>query len=201
MQDDNEGFSIAALTTEIVTAYVGHQEIAITDLGRLIVDVGHELGSLGHEPETAPTRPEPAVPVRRSVKHDHLVCLVCGKPFKSLRRHLQTAHDLTPNGYREMFDLPRDYPMIAAASSQQRAAIARQSGLGRRPAVEAKAAVEPETAVAAAQPVRRPIRGRRAAKKTEATAATGPALQPQPEPESKPKRKRRTQAKAKPKSS
>ena len=201
MNEDIEQTSIAALTTEIVSAYVTHHDIAITDLGGLIIDDGQELSGLGLEPEPTPTKPEPAVTVRRSVRHDHLVCLVCGKPFKSLRRHLQSAHGLTPAAYRETFGLARDYPMVAAASSEQRAAIALRSGLGQRRSLKAETAVEPETVVAAAQPALKPVRGRRAIKKTGAPAATDSTLQPQPEPEPKPKRRRRAQAKAAPKSS
>lgn len=163
MHDSVNTPTIAGLTTEIVAAYVGHHSIATADFGRLIAAVGQELAGLGQEPEQ-PSKAEPAVPVRRSVQRDHLVCLVCGEPFKSLRRHLRTSHDLTPDSYRAMFELARDYPMVAAASSEQRAAIARRSGLGqRRP---------PEPApVAQAEPVRqpalKPVRGRRAVKKAE----------------------------------
>jgi len=163
MHDSDNAPTIAGLTTEIVAAYVGHHSIATADFGRLIAAVGQELAGLGREPEP-PTKVEPAVPVRRSVQRDHLVCLVCGKPFKSLRRHLRTSHDLTPDSYRATFELARDYPMVAAASSEQRAAIARRSGLGqRRP---------PEPATAAqAEPVRepalKPVRGRRAVKKAD----------------------------------
>lgn len=168
MNEDNKERSISALTADIVSAYVGHHDIAITDLGGLIIDVGRELNGLGREPEPEPAKPEPAVTVRRSVKHDHLVCLVCGKPFKSLRRHLQSAHGLTPAAYRETFGLARDYPMVAAASSEQRAAIARRTGLGQRrstnpePVVEAKPT--PRIAV-------KPVRGRRTSKKAEPVPA------------------------------
>jgi predicted transcriptional regulator len=159
MHDSDNAPTIPGLTTEIVAAYVGHHSIATTDFGRLIATIGQELAGLGQEPEQ-PTKVEPAVPVRRSVQPDHLVCLVCGKPFKSLRRHLRTSHDLTADSYRAMFQLARDYPMVAAASSARRAAIARRSGLGqRRP---------PEPApVAQAEPVLKPARGRRAVKRAE----------------------------------
>ena len=204
MNEDVEQTPIAVLTTEIVSAYVAHHDIAITDLGGLIIDVGQELNGLGHESEPVPAKPEPAVTIRHSIKRDHLICLVCGKPFKSLRRHLQTAHELTPDAYREMFSLARDYPMVAAAYSEQRAAIAQRTGLGQRRSLEAEAAVEPETVVAdstAPQLALKPVRGRRATKKTGAPAATDSTLQPQPEPEPKPKRRRRAQAMAAPKSS
>jgi predicted transcriptional regulator len=131
MSDGDTAPTIPGLTAEIVSAYVSHHSIAIADIGRLVSVVAEELGGLGHVPEPPPG-PQPAVPVRDSVHRDHLVCLVCGKPFKSLRRHLQNAHELTPRAYRERFGLIRDYPMVAAASTEQRAAIARRSGLGQR---------------------------------------------------------------------
>ena len=195
--------TIPGLTAAIVSAYVSHHSIATADIGRLVSVVAGELGGLGREPEP-PSGPEPAVPVRQSVKRDHLVCLVCGKPFKSLRRHLQSAHGLTPDAYRQMFELARDYPMVAAASSEQRAAIARRSGLGQRRPEEAEAAVEPETVVAATtplQPALKPVRGRRAKKAATTSSTTDPALQPQPEAEPEPKPRRRTRAKAEPTSS
>ena len=168
MNEDIEQTPIAVLTTEIVSAYVAHHDIAITDLGGLIIDVGQELNGLGHEPEPVPAKPEPAVTVRRSVRHDHLICLVCGKPFKSLRRHLQTAHELTPRAYREMFGLARDYPMVAAASSEQRAEIALRTGLGQRRSAEPEAVVKPKPTPRIAA---KPVRGRRTAKKAKPVPA------------------------------
>jgi predicted transcriptional regulator len=96
--------SVAKLTTKIVVAYVTRNTITPVDLGDLIGAVGHALGAHGREnTEPAAAKPEPAVPVRRSVRDDHLVCLVCGKPQKVLRRHLAVAHELTPEAYREQF--------------------------------------------------------------------------------------------------
>ena len=201
MRTDDDVPTIPGLTTDIVVAYLGHHAIATVEVGRLITTVAQELSGLGQAPEP-PAGPKPAVPVRQSVKRDHLICLVCGKPFKSLRRHLQSAHGLTPVAYRQMFELARDYPMVAAASTEQRAAIARRSGLGQRRPVEPETAVEPETVVATApQPALKPIRGRRPAKKAENSLATDPALQPQPEAEPEPKPRREARAKAEPTSS
>lgn len=149
MRTEDDTPTIPGLTTDIVVAYLGHHAIAAADVGRLVTTVAQELNGLGQAPEP-PAGPEPAVPVRQSVKRDHLVCLVCGMLFKSLRRHLQSAHGLTPVAYRQMFELARDYPMVAAASTEQRAAIARRSGLGQRRPIEPEAAVESDTVVAAA---------------------------------------------------
>jgi predicted transcriptional regulator len=200
MSDGDTTPTIPGLTAEIVSAYVSHHSIATADIGRLVSVVAEELGGLGHVPEPPPG-PQPAVPVRDSVHRDHLVCLVCGKPFKSLRRHLQNAHELTPRAYRERFGLIRDYAMVAAASSEQRAAIARRSGLGQRrppePAGMTEVPVEaPPTrgrggatvrktmaaAVTAPQPALRSVRGRRAPKGADDTTGIDLAQQPQPEP-------------------
>jgi predicted transcriptional regulator len=130
-QKQEELRSVAALTTKIVVAYVTKNTIAIADLGDLIGAVGRALGALGRE-QAEPAKPEPAVPVRRSIHDDHLVCLVCGKPQKILRRHLDSAHQLTPEAYREQFGLKPDYPMAAPGYSRQRSEMAKRVGLGRR---------------------------------------------------------------------
>jgi predicted transcriptional regulator len=207
MNDGDTTPKIPGLTAEIVSAYVSHHSIATADIGRLVSVVAEELGGLGRVPEP-PAGPQPAVPVRVSIHRDHLVCLVCGKPFKSLRRHLRTSHELTPPAYRERFGLARDFPMVAVASSEQRAAIARRSGLGQRrpaePDVPEAPAEEPPAhgtggatprdtvaaAVTAPQPALRPVRGRRAPKGTHVTTGIDLAQQPQPDPEPEPRPRR-----------
>jgi predicted transcriptional regulator len=132
-QKQEEPHSVAKLTTEIVVAYVTKNTIAPTDLGDLIGAVGQAFDALGREStEPAAAKPEPAVPVRRSVRDDHLVCLVCGKPQKVLRRHLDVAHQLMPEAYREQFGLKPDYPMAAPGYSRQRSEMAKRVGLGQR---------------------------------------------------------------------
>ena len=136
-QKREEPQAVAKLTTEIVVAFVTRNTIAPADLGNLIGAVARALGALGRE-QTAPAQPEPAVPIRRSVHDDHVVCLVCGKKQKILRRHLDTAHQLTPEAYRERFGLKPDYPMAAPAYSRQRSEMAKRVGLGRRVQVPTK---------------------------------------------------------------
>jgi len=132
-REQEERAPLEQLTAEIVAAYVSNNTVALADLGPLIDLVGRQLRTLDQAPaEPAPAKPEPAVPVRRSVQPDHLVCLVCGKRQKVLRRHLDVAHQLTPDAYRELFDLRPDYPMAAPNYSRQRAEMARLIGLGRR---------------------------------------------------------------------
>jgi predicted transcriptional regulator len=130
---EGESAPLGALTTEIVAAYVTKNAVAIADLGHLIDTVGRALAALGREePERATAKPEPAVPVRRSIHDDHLVCLVCGKQQKTLRRHLNVVHQLTPEAYRDLFELKSDYPMVAPGYARQRSEIAKRVGLGQR---------------------------------------------------------------------
>jgi predicted transcriptional regulator len=133
MAERLEPEELTQLTTEIVTGYVTGNPLPPGDLPRLIDLVVDGLRALGRAPaEAPPSKPEPAVPVRRSVSPDRLTCLVCGKTQKTQRRHLATAHDLTPAAYREMFDLKPDYPMVAPSYAQQRSELARRLGLGQR---------------------------------------------------------------------
>jgi predicted transcriptional regulator len=125
------GSSLAELTAEIVSAYVAHNQIASSKVAKLITVVAGELNKIGTEVEP-PTeeKAEPAVSVRRSIP-DHLVCLICGKKQKLLKRHLAVEHELTPNQYRETFGLKSDYPMVAPNYAQQRRELALSIGLGR----------------------------------------------------------------------
>ena len=119
-------------TTKIVAAYVSHHEVQVLDVPNLISAVATELGSLGTgATPTAMERPEPAVSVRRSVRSDHLVCLICGKKQKLLKRHLAVEHELTPTQYRDRFELKPEYPMAAPNYAQQRRELAVMIGLGR----------------------------------------------------------------------
>ncbi len=94
------------------------------------------LAALG--PEEAAPRPEPAVPIKQSVTPDYIVCLEDGKKQKMIKRHLKTAHDMTPDDYRKRWGLPRDYPMVAPNYAKQRSELAKKIGLGRKPGTKAK---------------------------------------------------------------
>jgi predicted transcriptional regulator len=132
MNEQSERSQIAELTTEIVAAYVSHHKIQALDVPNLINAVATELGSLGTgATPSALERPEAAVSVRRSVRPDHLVCLICGKRQKLLKRHLAVEHELTPNQYRDSFGLKPEYPMAAPNYAQQRRELAVKIGLGR----------------------------------------------------------------------
>jgi predicted transcriptional regulator len=122
------------LAAEVVAAYVSNNPLPKGDLPDLILAVHSSLARLGSEPEPALPQAEaksPAVPIRRSVTPDYLVCLEDGKRFKSLRRHLR-AHGLTPEQYRQKWNLRSDYPMVASNYAAQRSALARKIGLGRK---------------------------------------------------------------------
>jgi predicted transcriptional regulator len=130
--ESSEPATLAQVTAEIVSAYVSNNKIAPSDLAMLISDVAGSMAKIGTSVELpAVEKPEPAVSVRRSIRPDHLVCLVCGKPQKMLKRHLAIRHELTPAGYRERFGLKADYPMTAPNYAQQRREVALASGLGR----------------------------------------------------------------------
>src|ERR671918_456078 len=148
MDEQLERTKIAELTTEIVAAYVSSHTIQMLDIPHLISAVGTELASLGTEAEpSALEKPEPAVSVRRSVRPDHLVCLICGKKQKLLRRHLAVEHELTPDQYRDTFELKSDYPMAAPNYAQQRRELALSIGLGRpKKRRGRKSTARPETA-------------------------------------------------------
>ena len=132
MDEQAERSNIAELTTEIVAAYVSGHKLRVSDVSGVINAVGTELAALGTGAASlALDKPEPAVSVRRSVRPDHLVCLICGRKQKLLKRHLAVEHELTPNQYRETFGLKSDYPMVAPNYAQQRRELAVKIGLGR----------------------------------------------------------------------
>ncbi|HWA19981.1 MAG TPA: MucR family transcriptional regulator [Devosia sp.] len=121
------------LSTEIVSAYVSHNALSMTDLPRLIADVHSALRALRTTaPAPAVEEPKPAVSVRKSIAADYLICLEDGKKFKSLKRHLRTHYDMSPEEYREKWGLPPDYPMVAPNYSATRSRLAKDNGLGRK---------------------------------------------------------------------
>lgn len=124
--------TLVNLTADIVSAHVSANHVEPDEVGPLIEKVFTALNGLGNEAEEE-AAPEPVVSVRASVKKDHLVCMACGAKQKTLKRHLATAHDMTPAEYRETFDLPTDYPMTSPEYSERRAAMAKKAGLGTKP--------------------------------------------------------------------
>jgi predicted transcriptional regulator len=121
------------LVAEIVRSYVAKNSIAVDQIGPLISTVHRTLSGLGGgEPDPAPEVRAPAVPVRRSVHPDYVVCLECGFRAQTLRRHLRVQHGLDPAAYRARWNLKPDHPLTAPAYSTSRSAMARQIGLGRK---------------------------------------------------------------------
>ncbi len=124
------------LAVGVVAAYVAHNSIGHADLPRLIAEVHATLKGLGQPiaAEVEVAKLTPPVSIRKSIAPDYIVCLEDGKRFKSLKRHLRTHYGLTPDAYREKWGLPQDYPMVAPNYAAARSQLAKQNGLGRRPA-------------------------------------------------------------------
>lgn len=121
------------LTAEIVSAYVSNNSVAAQELPNLISEVHAALSKTnGGEPEPEPEPLKPAVPIKKSITPDYLICLEDGKKFKSLKRHLRTHYNLSPEEYRERWNLPSDYPMVAPNYAAARSELAKRMGLGQQ---------------------------------------------------------------------
>ncbi len=135
-QDSTGPVNFIELAADIVSAYVSNNSVPATDLPSLIGEIHSALLRVGGSPAPAPAQPEaakaPAVPVKKSVTNDYIICLEDGKRFKSLKRHLRTQYNLTPEQYREKWSLPPDYPMVAPAYAKARSNLAKQMGLGQQ---------------------------------------------------------------------
>ena len=123
---------VLGLTAQIVSAHVSNNVVSPDALPSLIQEVYKTLSGVGKEP-VQPDSPQPAVPVKKSVSAEYLVCLEDGKKLKMLKRHLKTAYNMTPEQYRERWGLPPDYPMVAPNYASHRSSLAKQIGLGTRP--------------------------------------------------------------------
>jgi predicted transcriptional regulator len=148
-EDDAAAKADPQLVAQIVGSYVRHNRIAADQVGDLIAAVGQSLAALGHQtlPEPEEAARAPAVPIRRSVQRDYVVCLECGFRGLTLRRHLATAHRLDPAAYRARWKLSADHPLVAPSYSERRSVLAKQRGLGR---LAATAAASDASAPAAA---------------------------------------------------
>ncbi len=132
MTDNSNPKDLLALTTEIVAAHVSNNTVGVGDLPQLINQVYQSLLNIGKTPAATVERPQPAVPVKKSVHPDYLICLEDGKKLKMLKRHLKTSYNLTPEQYRERWGLAPDYPMVAPNYAKQRSKLAKDIGLGTR---------------------------------------------------------------------
>ena len=123
---------LLSLTTEIVAAHVSNNTVPLADLPQLIDQVYKALANTGVEPVMTVEKPQPAVPVKKSVTPEYIICLEDGKRLKMLKRHLKTAYNMSPDEYRERWQLPSDYPMVAPNYARQRSNLAKVIGLGTR---------------------------------------------------------------------
>jgi predicted transcriptional regulator len=160
--------ALIELTADIVSAHVSNNTVSLSDVPELVKGVHAALARLGSPQAAAePEGKTPVVSARASVKPDFITCMECGQKQKTLKRHLMTAHGLTPDQYRKDYGLPSSYPMVAPNYSAQRGALAKAIGLGRKkaePAVEASADAAPKASrrkAAAASQDAAPKRGRR----------------------------------------
>lgn len=131
MSDQPSQTDLLELTAEIVSAHASNNKVAPAELTEVIKDVFGTLSELG-ESGVPPEAPIPAVPVKKSITPDHIVCLEDGKKLKMLKRHLNTAYGMTPEQYRERWGLPADYPMVAPNYAKRRSSLAKKIGLGRK---------------------------------------------------------------------
>lgn len=126
----NSREEILALTADIVASHVSNNSVPVSELPTLIEQVYVTLSSVGSPSSTPADRPEPAVPIKKSVTPDYIICLEDGKKLKMLKRHLKTRYDMTPDEYRQRWGLPGDYPMVAPNYARQRRDLAKKIGLG-----------------------------------------------------------------------
>jgi predicted transcriptional regulator len=132
MNNPDHSSDLLALTTEIVAAHVSNNTVAVGDLPQLIHQVYNSLANIGSVPAAPAERPQPSVPIKKSVHPDYIICLEDGKKLKMLKRHLKTAYNMTPEAYRERWGLSADYPMVAPNYARQRSRLAKEIGLGTR---------------------------------------------------------------------
>jgi predicted transcriptional regulator len=124
---------LLGLTAEIVSAHVSNNPVPVADLPNLIQEVYRTLANMGQPAALPPDRPQPAVPIKKSITPEYLICLEDGKKLKMLKRHLKTSFNMTPDQYRERWGLPSDYPMVAPNYTEHRSSLAKKIGLGTKP--------------------------------------------------------------------
>jgi predicted transcriptional regulator len=133
MNDTTTTGNYIELTAEIVSAYVSNNTVPAAEISGLISQVHAALTRVSGKPGDAPAEPlKPAVSVKKSITPEHIVCLEDGKKFKSLKRHLRTQYNMTPEQYREKWGLSADYPMVAPNYAAARSQLAKQMGLGQQ---------------------------------------------------------------------
>ncbi|MCD8497464.1 MAG: MucR family transcriptional regulator [Alphaproteobacteria bacterium] len=132
MQNTQTREELLKLTTQIVSSYVSNNTLKTDEVQGLIDTVFKTLSNINPETPALADRPQPAVPIKKSVQPDYIICLEDGKKLKMLKRHLKTAYNMSPEEYRERWGLPSDYPMVAPNYAKQRSRLAKDIGLGTR---------------------------------------------------------------------
>ena len=128
----NSDTKLIEVVSNIVSAYVGNNPVPVTELPRLIENTYNIVSGLnGADVTEDKAEQKPAVPLKKSLTNEYIICLEDGKKFKSLKRHLRTRYNMTPEQYREKWNLPADYPMVAPSYAQQRSDLAKRMGLGQ----------------------------------------------------------------------
>jgi len=150
MSEDNSANvgreELLKMTAKVVASYFGNNSVPATQISDIIKSVHGSLASLDGQADAArgPAQ-KPAVPIRRSITPDFVICLEDGKKLKMLKRHLRTTYNLTPEEYRAKWGLPADYPMVAPNYAKQRSNFAKKIGLGRKPGVKTKVKAKAKT--------------------------------------------------------
>ncbi len=169
MSSEDHNKTLLELTAQIVSAHLGKNQVPPTGVSGLIEQVYTALKGAGQEPAPAPAeKQQPFVPAKRSVFPDYIICLEDGRKLKTLKRHLRSTFGLSPEQYREKWGLATDYPMVAPNYAEHRSRLAKQLGLGRKPAGEAEPVKAPDEP-AATRPAAEP---RETRKRSEPTAAS-----------------------------
>ena len=132
MSELMETADVLGLTAQIVSAHVSNNAIGAEALPSLITEVYRTLAGVGKE-QVVPDKQQPAVPIKKSVFADFIICLEDGKKLKMLKRHLKTSYNMTPEQYREKWQLTPDYPMVAPSYAKHRSSLAKKIGLGTKP--------------------------------------------------------------------
>ena len=130
--DSSKNDFLLSLASEIVTAYVGRNTVSVDELPAVIGSVYKALGQVGNGKTSAETDQKPAVSIKKSYADDYIICLEDGKKLKMLKRYLRTRYGMSPDEYREKWNLPSDYPMVAPNYAAKRSAFAKKIGLGKR---------------------------------------------------------------------
>lgn len=132
MMEQSGNSELLALTTDIVASHVSNNPVTVSEVPQLIRQVYSALADVDGADPPEPELPKPAVPIKKSVTPDYIVCLEDGKKLKMLKRHIRTRYDLTPDEYRERWGLVPDYPMVAPNYASRRSALAKKIGLGKK---------------------------------------------------------------------